>query len=458
MATITREALGSLHEKITVALSKDDYSPAFEQSLKNYAKNANVPGFRKGKVPSGMVRKMYGQSVFQDEVLRSAGQQIDKYIQEQDLGIFGQPMILPPSEPLRLDMNQPQDFEFAFEIGLKPDFELPALQQGTALTLYKVQVSDEMLNDEVQRIARRNGKVENPEEITTKENILYANIQRVDEAGQPLEGAAPVEETILIEKLPANLQERLMGQKTGSKLVFRPVDVASEEELPVFLKDTLKSDASNAGQTVELSITKIGLLIPCEIDATLFSQTFPNEMITDEAGFRAKLREELSQQFAQASENRLNDEIYEMLVHGTPMQLPVPFLKRWMREGGEKPRSEAQVEHDFPGFDHQLRWTLISDKLIKDSGVEVSHEEVLANLKGRILSHFGMGADEDADWVNDYVKKLSSDEKSLNETYQQMLFGKLFAWLRGKFAIEEKEVGEKEFFALPHPHEGHHHH
>lgn len=458
MATISREAIGELHEKITVALSKDDYNPSFEQSLKNYAKNANVPGFRKGKVPAGMVRKMYGQSVFQDEVLRSAGQQIDKYIHEQELGIFGQPMILPPSEPLRLDMNNPQDFEFAFEIGLKPDFNLPALQQGTVFTRYKVQVSDDMLDDEVKRIARRNGKVENPDSITTKENILYASLRAVDDAGQPVEGAAPMEETILIEKLPVKLQELLMGQQTGSKFVFRPSEVATAEELPVFLKDSLKIDASKVEQQFELNITKIGLLIPCEIDAVLFSQVFPNDIITDEAAFRAKLREELGQQFAQASDNRINDEIYETLVHGTPMHLPVPFLKRWMREGGEKPRSEAQVDHDFPGFDHQLRWTLISDKLIKESGVEVSHEEVLANLKGRVLSHFGMDANEEAGWVDDYVRKLSGDEKTLNETYQQMLFEKLFSWLRGKFAIEEKEVSEKEFFALPHPHEGHHHH
>jgi trigger factor len=458
MATIKRENLGEHHDKVVVMLNKDDYSPAFEQALKNYAKNANVPGFRKGKVPAGMVRKMYGQSVFQDEVLRAAGRQMDDYLKEQSLGIFGQPMIMPPSEPLRLDMNNPADFEFAFEIGLKPEFAIPALESGQALTLYKIHVSDELVEDEIQRIARRYGKVENPDSITTKDNILYATFRPVNETGEPIEDTEAVEETILMEKLPLKLQEMLMGKQSGDSLLIRPVDVATAEELPVFMKDSLKNDVAAAEHYFELKITKVGLLVPHELDVMLFGEVFPNDNIIDEAAFREKLREELNREYARAAESRLNDEIFELLVHNTPMNLPVPFLKRWLREGGEKPRSEAQVEQEFPGFDHQLRWTLISDRLLAESGVTVDREEVLADVKGRVMEHFGMTAEDDAPWINDYLKKLSSDEKTMNETYNRILFDKLFAWLRGKFAVEEKEVSEKEFLELARPHEGHHHH
>ncbi len=452
MATIKREPIGELHEKIVVSLSQDDYKPAFEQALKSYAKNANVPGFRKGKVPTGMVRKMYGPSVFQDEVLRAAGRQIDEYVTEQKLSIFGQPMVMAPEQPLRMDMDQPTDFEFAFEIGLKPEVTTPALESGQALTLYKIQVTDEMLDDEVKRLARRFGKVENPETVTGKENILYAKF-RLNE-----EGAEATEETILIDKLPQKLQDLLMGRKSGDKFSFRPEEVATAEELPVLMKDSLKRDIEDAGKEFELEITKLGLLVPHEVDALLFSQVFPNDAITEEAAFREKLREELGREYARVGENRLNDEIFEMLVHTTPMNLPVPFLKRWLREGGEKPRSESQVESEFPGFDHQLRWTLISDKLLQESGVTVTHEEVLADMKGRVLAHFGMSADDEAPWIDDYMKKLSTDSKTMNETHNQLLFGKLFAWLRSKFPVEEREVTEKEFMELANPHHAHHHH
>src|SRR5687767_5079187 len=145
MATVKREQIGNLHEKITVKLAKEDYWPSFEKSLKQYAKQANVPGFRKGMVPAGMVRKMYGQSLFGDEVLRSAGRQLEEYLQKEKLAIFAQPMVIPGSEKVNLDMNNPSEVDFSFEIGLKPDFEIPALKNKAKLTKYKVSVGDKML-------------------------------------------------------------------------------------------------------------------------------------------------------------------------------------------------------------------------------------------------------------------------------------------------------------------------
>ena len=457
MANISRESIGNLHDKVLVKLTKEDYFPQFEKSLKGYAKQANVPGFRKGMVPAGMVKKMYGQSLFQDEVLRVAGKQLEDYINKDGIGIFGQPMILPGESALRIDMNNPQDVDFAFEIGLKPDFKVPALDDAHSLMHYKVQVSDAMVEDEIQRMARRYGKAEDQDTITRVENILYATYTPTDAVGNPVESATPVEDTVLIEKLPAKLQEMLMGKKAGDTVLFTPLDVSTAEELPVFMKDSLKMDVAAAEQHYELAVTKVALLIPHEVDIMLFGQVFPNDNIMDEAAFRVKVREELSREFDRAAENRINDEIYEMLVHSTPIQLPVAFLKRWMREGQEKPLTEAQVEKDFPGFDHQLRWTLISDKLIQDAGITVERDEILTDMKGRVLAYFGMEAEDEAPWMEGYMQKMAKDEKTMNETYRQILFGKLFGWLRGKFRVEEKEVTEQEFFALPNAHAAHHH-
>ena len=154
MATVTRENIGNLHDKLTVKLAKDDYWPSFEKTLKQYAKNANVPGFRKGMVPSGMVRKMYGQSIFTDEVLRSAGRKLEEYLGSEKLSIFAQPMILPNEQPSTLDMNNPADVDFAFEVGLKPDFQIPSLNGKTKLSRYKISVSDKMLDDEIEMASR----------------------------------------------------------------------------------------------------------------------------------------------------------------------------------------------------------------------------------------------------------------------------------------------------------------
>ncbi|XZF12685.1 trigger factor [Chitinophagaceae bacterium MMS25-I14] len=458
MATVTRDNIGNLHDKITVKLTKEDYLPSFEKSLKQYAKTANVPGFRKGMVPAGMVKKMYGPGIFNDEVLRSAGQKLDEYLREQKVAIFAQPMVMPAAAPVNLDMNAPSEVDFSFEIGLKPDFEITPLTNKTKLSRYKVSVSDKMVEDEIERIRRRYGKVENPETINSKDDILYGTYQAADAEGNVAEGADKKEETVLVEKLPAKLQEMVIGKSVNDTLVFRPADVCTEEELASFLKDPLKAGAEAAQQYFKLTIDKVGLLIPRDLDATLFAEVFPNDNVASEADFKDRIKAELSREFDRVSNDRLNNEMFEVLVHQTPIELPVAFLKRWLKEGGEKPKSDAEVESEFGSFEHQLRWTLISDKLIIDNNINVSLDEVNEDIKGRVLAYFGMEADDDAPWLESYMAKVAKDEKTMNETYRRILFDRLFQFLATQFDVEEKEIGEEEFFKLPDAHAAHHHH
>lgn len=458
MATVNRENIGTLHDKITVKLGKEDYWPGFEKTLKQYAKTANVPGFRKGMVPTGMLRKMYGQSIFTDEVLRSAGSKLEEYLNNEKVAIFAQPMSLPNEAPLRLDMNKPEEVDFSFEIGLKPDFEITPLKNKTDLTRYKVQVSDKMLDDELERIKRRYGKVEDQETVSGKDDILYCTYEACDAEGNVAEGAQKIEETVLLEKVPGKLAEKLMGKKAEDTVVFRPADVAEGDELNAFLREPLKEGPGAADNHYKLTITKVGLLIPAELGVELYMQVFPNDAITSEADFKERIRQELSKEYDRITRDRLHNEMYELLVHNTNIQLPVPFLKRWLREGGEKPKSEQEVEQEFGNFEHQLRWTLISDKLILDNKVEVSREEVDQDIKARVLSYFGMDADDEAPWMEGYMAKVAKDQKTLDETYRRLLFDRLFQFLETQFSITEKEVTEEEFFKLPDAHAAHHHH
>ncbi len=246
MATVTRENIGTLHDKITVKLEKEDYLPSFEKSLKQYAKQANVPGFRKGMVPAGMVRKMYGQSLFGDEVLRSAGRELEEYLKNEKVAIFAQPMVLPSEQPLNLDLNNPSEVDFSFEIGVKPDFEIPAIKNKATLNSYKVAVGDKMLEDELERVARRYGKAEDQETISTKDDIVYANYELSDADGNVAGGTEAKDDTALFDKLPVKLQEQLKGKKAGDTLVIRPSDIAEGDELASFLKDPLKAGAEAA--------------------------------------------------------------------------------------------------------------------------------------------------------------------------------------------------------------------
>jgi len=458
MATVTRENIGTLHDKITVKLSKEDYWPSFEKSLKQFAKQANVPGFRKGMVPAGMIRKMYGQSIFGDEVIRTAGRELEDYLKKENLKIFAQPMITANEEKINLDMNQPAEVDFSFEIGLKPDFEIPALNGATTLNRYKIIISDSMLEDEINRLRRRMGKQEDQEALSGTDDILYITYEACDEAGNVAEETEKKENVELLRKMPEKLQQQLQGIKVGESLVFKPADIAEGEELHEFLKDALKENPEAAGQPYKLTLAKIKTLIPEEMNAEFFAKVFPQDFISTEEEFRNRLRSELSEQFDRISRDRLQNEIYEMLVHNTPIQLPADFLKRWLKEGQEKKKTDAEVEKEFPSLEHQLRWTLISDKLISENDIQVSFDEVKEDIKGRVLSYFGMEDDEEAPWMESYMTKVVKDEKMVDETYRRMRFARLFDWLETQFRIEEKEIGEEEFFKLTSPHQAHHHH
>lgn len=458
MATVTRENIGTLHDKITVKLAKEDYMSSFEKSLKQYAKNAAIPGFRKGNVPTALLRKMYGQSVFNDEVVRVAGRQLEDYLRGENLAIFAQPLILPNPDGYTMDMNSPADVDFFFEIGLKPNVDIKPVIDNTTLNRYKIDVTDKMLDDEMERIARRSGKVDEQTEVTDKESIIYSTYEACDADGNVTNATDKIEDTEALGKMPAKLQEMLSGKQPGFTAVIRPADVCSAEELEGFLKDPLKAGSETAENHYKFTLTKVGHLIPAEMGVELYEKVFPGRTINSETEFRDLVRAELNKEFARLASERLQNEIFELLVHNTPIELPVPFLKRWMMEGQEKPKSADEVENEFPGFDHQLRWQLITEKIMQESGIQVSLDEVKQNIKAQVMSYFGIESEEDAPWMESYMTKIMKEEKMLDETYRRLLTGKIFEHLETMVKTTETPIDEEAFFKLADAHSMHHHH
>src|SRR5215207_5808684 len=196
MAIITKENIGLLHEKLTVKLDKTDYLPQFEKSLKEYGKKANIPGFRKGMVPAGLIKKMYGSSLFTDEVLKTVDKEVFRFIEDEKLDIFAQP--LPVEMNLnQLDVNNPNNYSFTFEVGMKPDFELPDLSREQ-IKRYQVSVNDEMVNEEVERLRTRYGNMTEPETVTGDENVLNVTFIETDAAGNEIEGGIRKDNSVLV--------------------------------------------------------------------------------------------------------------------------------------------------------------------------------------------------------------------------------------------------------------------
>lgn len=457
MATVTRETIGNLHDKLVVKITKEDYFPSFENALKKHSKNANVPGFRKGNVPAGMVRKMYGQSVFVEEVLNSANRELQNYLKENKPEIFAQPVAMENND-LKFDMNQPSDFDFAFEIGLKPNFEITPLNKKGSITKYKIKVSDKLVNDEIDNISRRAGKVENPESFEKDTDIVYATYEVCDATGVIAEDTAKTEDVVTLEQMPKALAEILRTKKAGDSFLFKPSEACTAEELPDFMKSALRKEATDMEATdhnYQLTLTKIGRLIPRELNEDFFAEAFPGAEIKDEAAFKERVAQELEKETDRIAKERIQNEIFETLVHETPIELPVDFLKAWMKKGGETVKTDEEVEKEFSSFDHQLRWTLVSDKLIREHEIQVSYEEVMNDIKSKVMAYFGMKEVDDAPWMESYMEKMSKDEKTMDETYRRLLFDKLFEKLEQVMEVKQEEMSEEEFSKLT---PAHHHH
>ncbi|OJV56023.1 MAG: trigger factor [Bacteroidetes bacterium 43-16] len=460
MSTITREPIAKLHEKLVVKVSKEDYMPSFEKNLKQYGKQANLPGFRKGNVPAGMVRKMFGQSVFTDAVIQKANEQLQSYLNTEKPAIFAQPLPL-DEQSLNFDMNTPQDFEFSFEIGLKPEFDVKAIEaQSGKLNKYVISIDDKMLDDEVENIRKRAGKVENPETLELDTDIVYASYQVSDKDGNVAEGVEATEDVVTLDKMPKKLQEQLKSAKAGTTLVFQASEIAEGDELKELLKDALKQDPESkeaADAFYKLTLTKVGRLEMRDLNDEFFEEVFPGQGIKDEAAFKARIKEEMGKEISRIGNDRLQNELFELLVHGTDIELPEVFLKAWLKKGQEQVKSDEEVEKEWPSFEHQLRWTLISDKLVNEYKVEVSLDEVKEEMKNRVMAYFGNTA-ADAPWLDEYVDKMINDENTLNETYRRLMMDKLFGEIANKMNVVEKEIGLEDFQKLPSAHEVHHNH
>jgi len=454
MATVTRATIGQLHDKLTVKLSKEDYLPSFDKKLKEYSKTANIPGFRKGMVPVGMVKKMYGSSIFTDEILKSVEKELYTWLNAEKPEIFGQP--LPLQNDLRsMDMNNPADFEFGFEIGLKPEYEMADIAKAK-VTFHKVKATDAMVDEEISRMQIKGGNMTEPETVDNDENVLNILFTEADKDGAVVEGGVSKENSVILKYLTAATRKKFMGKKTGETVTVQLSKAFDDDKLAMFLQDLGfdKDDKEAAKKYFNLEIVKIGLVEKRELTEDFFKEIYPNKEIKTEAELRDAIKEEIENYWQGQSRNQLQDQLYHYLIDETNMDFPVEFLKRWLQTGGDKEKTAEEVEKEFPAFSNQLKWTLISDKLIKEHKLEVGNEELREYMKVEIMRYFGtMNLGEDTSWIESYIDRMMKDEKQVDASYRRLITDKLFNWIEGQAKAKEKEVTPEELTAMQHNHQ-----
>lgn len=447
MASVTRESLNNLHEKISVTVSQEDYLNKVNDTFKQLRKTVNMPGFRKGNVPMNMVQKMYGPSVFVDEVIKTVNKELDDYIREQELRIFGQPLAIEPEKPLDLNFKNPSEYTFDFEVGLVPDFSIKAIDEKAELTKYDIEITEELLDEEVENIRKRAGKFEDKESLEEETDVAY--IDYFKEGEEKEDGKPTHEDVVELKGLPEALQKELKGQKAGYETTIVPADlIKDEKELNSFMISALgqKTEDEEAKKaTYKLVLHRTASLQISEMNEEFFEQVFPMNEIKDEEGFRARLKEEIQKEADRLVRDQVNNQIYDVLINTTTFEFPETFLKKWLSENREEGKTDEELEADYPKFLNDIKWSLISDKLINQYEVQVSREEVENKVRMNALQYYGIQGADAAPWMDGLIDNMLKDQNMMDQTFRQIMVDKMFDKASEDLTLVPKSVSMEEF-------------
>jgi trigger factor len=391
-------------------------------------------------------------------VLRTVDRELIKYLEEEKLDIFAQP--LPVEMDIRqLDVNNPADYTFHFEIGMKPDFALADLSKANTIR-YKVKITDEMINNEITRLQNRYGNMKDENTVNTEENVLNVIFSEVDENANEMEGGIKKDNSLLVKYFKESFRGNLIGKTINDYIVTQLDKAFDEKELDFILSDLglEKNDPASSKKHFKIQITKIGLLEKKELNEEFFKQLYPNDEVKTEADFRNKVKEEVQAYWDNQAKGQLQHMAYHELLDGTTIDFPESFLKKWMQTQGEEKKTEEEAEKEFPTFKNQLKWTLISDKIARENNIVVNPEELKAFAKQQLFGYMNMPmAGDDQPWVDNYVDKMMQDRKYIEDAYNRIQGQKIFEWAETQVKPTEKEIAMEDFVKMQEEHQHHHH-
>jgi trigger factor len=304
-----------------------------------------------------------------------------------------------------------------------------------------------MIQSEVERLQIRNGNMTEPEMSTSEDNVLNVTFIESDKDGHEIEGGIKKDNSLLIKYFSEKQRAQFIGKKNEDSVVIQLSKAFDDKELDIILNDLALTN-NDAEKYFKLVITKVGLVEKAPLDETLFTVTYPNQAITNEAEFKAAVKQDIEGYYDQQAKNQVHDQIYHGLIEQTKMDFPVAFLKRWLQKGGDKQRTEEEAEKEYPVFQDQLKWTVISTQLIADHKVEVVAEDLKSFAKQQLMSYMGgqLGALGDNDqWLEDYAARMMQDRKFVEDSYHRISTDKLFNALEAEVTAKEEPIAAEKF-------------
>jgi trigger factor len=451
--------------ELTLTITKADYQPKIGEELKKYQQKAQMRGFRKGKVPMSVIKKMYGKAMLADVINNLIQEKLGSYLEAEKLDILGQPLPSKNQEIYDFSVESSNDFVFLFDVGLSPEFELSGVDSECSYTMPKVLVSEEMIDKEVAAMKKRFGKEVHPETGIEEEDRLVISAKELDGDQVKKKGFETTFQILVTSIADESLRSQIKGLNKEDTFRFNIYELEANrtaEHVKKYLLNLEKEEFDKEiGQMFEGTITDVIRIAPADLDQELFDQAFGEGKVHNEGELRENLKNQIEGFYLKQSEALLFRDFQETLLAQNELSLPDSFLKRWLVASNDK-LQEAQLDREYPEFSKNLVWSLVERKVKDKFDLKVEIEEVKAAMRKQIRQYFGNYPVGD-DILESSVDRMMSNQEQFNKVYEECMSDHIFEAIRKNVTIVEEPITLEEFeqrvkAAEEANHRHHHHH
>jgi len=442
MMNITKEQIDELNAVVKIELKPDDYQGRVNEVIKNYQRSVSVPGFRPGKVPVGVIKKMYGKAVLVEELNKMLSESLGKYIYENKIEVIGSP--LPKKTEKDPVFEDGASFEFLYELGIAPSFEVAVPKDK--IPYYLIKVDDKMMEDDIADIRRRYGKFSNPETADAN-HILYGEFTELDEDGEVKEGGNKTTTSLSLELITdKDAAKKFIGAKKGDEIVFNPKkSYATDTEVASMLK--IEKDSASLGSDYQFKINTINQIDKAELNQELFDKLYGEGIVKTEEEFRAKVKEGIAKYFVRESDRKLSKDLKNLLLSKVSIPLPDEFLHRMLKANSEKQIEDAAFEHEYYHLSEDLRWSLIQNKIAAKHELSVTEDEIKDLARQVMKQEFAQYGyyDLEAERLEEMATRYLQQEGTEDRLERSLKENKVFEQMKKEISLKEVELPYAEF-------------
>ncbi len=444
---ITLQNVSDVKGMLTVKLVKADYEPKVEKALKTFRQKANIPGFRPGMVPMGLIKKQYGSAVKAEEINKMLQEAVYSYLKENKVDMLGEPL---PNEDQQkqLDFDTMDELEFLYDLALAPKFDATLTAEDT-LPYYTIQISDEMVNNQVNMYTQRNGRYEKVEEYADNDMVKGLMCQ-LDENGNTVEGGIQAEDAVVLPKYMKNAAQTALfeGTKVGDVITINPREAydGNEAELASLLKIS-KEEAANVNGNFSYQIAEITRYVPGDLTQEIFDQVYGEGAVSSEEEFRARVKEDLTKQFVPESDYKFLIDVREYVMNRIgELKFADDVLKRIMHINNPD-KDDAYVDEHYANTIKELSWHLVKEQLVEKAGIKLEENDLLEQAKANVRAQFaqyGM-TNVPEDMLTNYATEMMKKKESIEGLVNRAIETRLAASLKQTVKLDEKSVSLEEF-------------